>query len=481
MWAIQRVFFLLILLFCIFFLYRQTRRSQQGFNSVPHVQFDLEAIKRRGYIIALVDNNSISYFIYKGQAMGYEYELLKFLAKELHVSLKVKVTSGVENAIDQLNRGQGDILAFPLTINKARKQFINFTKPHFTTYQVLVQRKPKDWQKLTLDEINSALIRNPVALIGKEVHVIGGTSFEIRLQNLSEEIGGDIIIKRDTPTMESESVIQDVAFGKINFTVTDHTMAQVNASYYPNLDVKTVISLPQQIAWAVRKNSPQLEGAVNSWIKKIKKESTFMVIYNRYFRSPRTSLIRMQSDYSSFGEENKLSHYDDLIKEAANKLDWDWLLLASLIYQESQFKPIGESWAGARGLMQLMPATAKRFGVKDPDNPRQSIKAGVNYLKYLNRFWLKKVPDSLERLKFILASYNAGLSHIVDAANLTEKYDQDPGRWEGNVEYFLLRKSETKFYRDPVVKAGYCKCEEPVNYVKSVFERYEQYKTHILH
>lgn len=479
MWALRRILVLVILLLSFYFFYNRNHPEKERFTSSPQVEFDLKAIKKRGYLIALVDNNSISYLIYKGQAMGYEYELLTLLAKELHVSLKVKVTSGVENAIDQLNNGLGDILAFPLTINKSRKQFVNFTRPHFNTYQVLVQRKPKNWRNLTLDEINSFVIRNPAGLIGKEVHVIAGTSFETRLQNLSEEIGDEIIIKRDTPTMETESIIQDVAMGKISYTVTDHTIAQVNASYYPNLDVKTVISLPQQIAWAVRKNSPQLEEAVNQWIRKVKKESTFMVIYNRYFRNPRTSLIRMQSDYSSIGEGTKLSPYDDLIKGGSDKLGWDWLLLASLVYQESQFRPSDESWAGARGLMQLMPATAKRFGVKDPDNPKQSINAGVKYLKYLDRFWFSKVPDSVERVKFILASYNAGLSHIIDAVKLTDKYHKDPERWEGNVEYFLLKKSQPKYYRDRIVRAGYCKCEEPVNYVKSVFERYEQYKTHI--
>lgn len=479
MWALRRIFFAAILCFSIFYIHNQVKIEEKNFHSVPPINFDLAAIKKRGYLIALVDNNSVSYFIYKGQAMGYEYELLKLLAQELHVGLKIKVTSGVENAIDQLNQGVGDILAFPLTINKSRKQFVNFTKPHFTSYQVLVQRKPKNWQKLTSDEINSYLIRNPVNLVGKEVHVIAGTSFETRLKNLSEEIGGDILIKLDTPTMESEAIIQNVASGRIDYTVTDHMTAQVNASYYPNLDVKTVISLPQQIAWAVRKNSPELENRVNTWIRKIKKEPTFMVIYNRYFRSPRTSLIRMNSDYSSIGEEGKLSPYDDFIKAGADKLGWDWLLLASLIYQESQFRTSGESWAGAKGLMQLMPATAKRFGAKDSDNPSQSIKAGVNYLRYLDRFWGRKVPDSVERLKFILASYNAGLSHIIDATKLAEKYHADPARWEGNVEYYLLRKSEPKFYRDRVVKAGYCKCAEPVNYVKNVFERYEQYKTHI--
>lgn len=452
--------------------------QNEGFYTEPVVELDLETIRQRGYINALVDNNSISYFIYKGRPMGYEYELLQLLANELKVGLKIKVTSGVERAMEQLNNGEGDILAFPLTVNKPRKQWVSFTRAQFNTYQVLVQRKPENWRKLNSDQISSRLIRHPMDLGGKEVHVIKGTSHELRLQNLTEELGTDIIINQDTLNAESESLIRKVATGEIDYTVSDHTMAQVNAAYYPNLDVNTVLSIPQQIAWAVRKNSPELQKAVDNWLSRVKKESTFMVIYNRYFKSPRTSLIRMQSDYTSFSG-NKLSPYDDLIKHGAEELGWDWRLLASLVYQESKFNPYGESWAGARGLMQLMPETAKRFGANNVNDPAQSMKAGVRYLKYLNQYWSANVPDSTERLKFILASYNAGLSHIIDARKLAMKYGKESDVWNDHVEYFLLKKSDPKYYRDPMIKAGYCKCEEPVNYIKDVLERYEEYQVHI--
>jgi membrane-bound lytic murein transglycosylase F len=232
------------------------------------------------------------------------------------------------------------------------------------------------------------------------------------------------------------------------------------------------------VAWATRKNSPQLLEAMNKWLAGIKKEATFMVIYNRYFKSPRTSLVRMKSEYSSMGG-NMLSPFDSLIRKGANSLGWDWRLLASLIYQESRFLPKGESWAGARGLMQLMPRTANEFGAFDLDDPRQSISAGVGYLQFLQKYWLNKIPDPNERLKFILASYNVGLSHVIDARRLAEKYGRDPQVWYENVEFYLSQKSEPEFYRDPIVTAGYCKCEEPINYVRAILDRYEEYKIHI--
>lgn len=443
----------------------------------PQLILDLDAIVERGYINALVDNNSISYFIYKGHPMGYEYELLKLLADELKVDLKIKVTSGLERAVDQLNSGEADIIAFPLAITKSLKSSVQFTDAHFNAYQVLVQRKPNNWRMLTLDQINQNLIRNPVDLIGKEIHVLAGSSHAMRLTNLSEELGGDIIIMEDTVNSESESLVRKVALGEIDYTIADHTLAHVNASYYPSLDVQTVISMPQQIAWAVRQNSPQLLTTINQWLARIKKAPTYMVIYNKYFKSPRTTMMRMNSDYSSLGG-NKLSQFDMLIMEGAKKLNWDWRLLASIVYQESRFKVGDESWAGAQGLMQLMPQTAKRFGAKDVYDPVDNIRAGVNYLKYLDEYWTKRIGEPQERMKFILASYNAGLAHILDSRRLAEKYGKNPAIWN-DVEFFLLKKSDPKFYKDPLSKAGYCKCEEPVNYVKDVLARYEVYKLHI--
>ena len=452
--------------------------SKQGFYSEPQVSIDLDEIKKRGYINVLVDNNSTSYFIYKGVPMGYEYELLQLLAKELDVDLKIKVTSGIERAIEQLNNGEGDILAFPLSVSKDRKKYITFTKAHFNTYQVLVQRKPKRWRELNYRQLNDSLVRDLTELVGKDIYVIAGTTHDMRLENLSEEIGYDINIKVDSVTSETESLIRRVAMGEIDYTVADHMLAQVNAAYYDNLDVGLVLSLPRQIAWGVRKNSGKLEVAVNAWLTKVKKEATFMVIYNRYYKSPRTSLIRMQSDFSSLGGR-QLSPYDDLIKSGAEQLGWDWRLLASLVYQESHFIATGESWAGARGLMQLMPETAKRFGAHNLNDPAQSMKAGVGYLKFLDKYWSSKVPEKSERLKFILASYNAGLSHIIDAYKLAQKYGKDPAKWEGNVELLLLSKSDPKYYRDSVVSVGSCKCEEPVNYIKEILARYDQYRLHI--
>ena len=453
----------------------QTRVNQDEFAKEPQVQLDLDAISKRGNLVALVDNNSISYFIYKGRPMGYEYELLRRLAKTLNVELKIKLVSGIEQAIDMLNKGEGDVLAFPLTITEERAQYLSFTDSQFDTYQVLVQKKPANWRMQPPDLVEKKLIRNPVQLIGKEVHVIKGSSFKERMVNLSNEIGGQIKIIEDSAGAETESLIRNVATGEIKYTVTDQTIAMVNALYYPNLDISTVVSLPQQIAWGVRKNSPQLLLAINSWLKDVKRSGVHKVIYAKYFDSPRLSLARIKSEYSSLAGAS-LSPFDEQMKKGAEQIGWDWRLIASVAYQESNFNPKVKSWSGAIGLMQLMPETGNYFKVKNLWDPDQNIKAGISFLKFLDKQWIESVPDETERMKFVLASYNVGLTHVKDAQKLTQKYGKDPTAWDNNVEYYLSQKSDPKYFRDPIVKVGYCRCDGPIRYVKEVLQRYEEYK-----
>ena len=409
--------------------------------------------------------------------MGYEYELLERFSKHLKVELRINLITNIEEAIDLLNKGEGDVIAFPLTITKERTNYVAFSLTHFNTCQVLIQKKPANWNANPY-LAEKELIRNPADLIGKEVYVKKGSSFKDRLENLSQEIGGEIIIREDSADSETEALIQKVATGEIPLTVNDQTIAMVNATYYPEIDIKTVLSLPQQIAWAARKNSPAMLESLNKWLTSIKKDGTFHVIFDKYFNSPRTSLQRANSDFSSIGG-NKLSPYDDQIKEGAELLGWDWRLLTSVMYQESNFDPKVQSWAGAIGLMQLMPETAEHFGVSNVYDPNQNIKAGVKFLKYLDGQWAKTVTDSNERLKFVLASYNVGLSHVLDARNLTKKYKMNPTKWDDNVEFYLLQKSNPKYYRDAIAVAGFCRCEGPVNYVKEVLQRFEEYKVHI--
>jgi len=456
----------------------QPSGNEHNFATEPEVTFDLEAIRKRGSLVALLDNNSISYFIYKGQPMGYEYELLKRLCANLKVDLKVKLVSGIEQAIDLLNKGEGDVLAFPLTVTLERKQYLTFTNPHFDTHQVLVQKKPANWRMLAPEMLEKKLVKQPEQLSKQEVYVMKGSAFRDRLVELNTQLAAPIIIKEDSATAETESLIQQVATGEIKFTVTDQVIANVNTLYYPNLDISTVLSEPQQIAWGVRTNSPELHAEINTWLEKTKKSGVFTVIYNKYFKSSRLALARIKDDYSSLAG-GQLSPFDAQLKKGAEQIGWDWRLVASVVYQESNFNPRVKSWAGAIGLMQIMPETGEYFGASNLWDPSQNINVGIRFLKFLDKHWAKTVPDPEERMKFVLASYNVGLSHVIDAQKLTRKYGKDPTLWEDNVEYYLLQKRDPKYFRDPVAVVGYCRCDGPVRYVKEVLQRYDEYRLRI--
>lgn len=459
-------------LFIVFFLFVNTCKDGERESSVS--MNSLERIQKRGKIIAVTDFNSTNYFIYRGEPMGYQYELLKLLAEHLDVDLEVVVENDVDRNFEMLLDKECDIIAINLTKTKDRSKIIDFTTPHSQTKQVLVQRKPDNWRELTKDEIDSKLIRNQLDLANKVVYVQKGTSYAERIKNLSDEIGDNIIII-EKADLEVEQLIELVASGEIDYTVADENIAMVNQTYYPILDIETAISFPQSLAWGVRKEDDSLKMAINKWLKDFKKTLDYALIYNKYFKSTRSAKI-IESEYYTI-TSGKVSAYDDYIKEYSKIINWDWRLVASLIYQESRFKSNVKSWAGAYGLMQLMPTTAKRFGVNKNSSPKENIKAGIKFIKWLDkRFEDRGITDEEEKIKFILASYNVGLGHILDARRLAEKYGKDPDVWENNVDEFILKKSDPEYYHDPVVKYGYCRGSETYQYVYQILDRYEHYK-----
>lgn len=438
--------------------------------------YDLAKIKKRGKLIALTDNSSTSFYIYKGDSLGYEYEQLRLFAKSIGVELQMIIAKNLDTIFNQLNSCEADIVAANITVTKERSELVDFSSPFILAHQVLVQRKPEGWENMTAKERDLKLIRNTVDLSGKNVFVRKGSSFYSRLKSLSEEIGEKINIIEAPGEVNTEQLISMVANGQIEYTIADENVALNNQTYFSNLDVETPISFPQKIAWAIRKDSPELLKALNDWIEKRKNSEENVALYAKYFKKKKSHGNGIGKYISHSG--GIISEYDDLIKTYSKKIDWDWQLLASLIYQESHFSPTARSWAGANGFMQLIPATAKHYGLDTIDaTAEQSLKAGTSFIVDLDRYWRKHIPDKKERIKFVLASYNAGLGHVIDARNLAGKYGKKQNVWTGNVENMILQKSNPLIYNDPIVKCGYCRGQETYLYVKEIIKRYEHYKT----
>jgi membrane-bound lytic murein transglycosylase F len=390
----------------------------------------------------------------------------------MDLELEVSVSNNLSQNFRDLKEGEVDLIAMNLTVTSERKEQVSFSVPLLQTRQVLVQRKPENWQQMNQKQLEASLIRNQLDLADKQVYVQAGSVYSDRLMSLSDEIGGGIRIEE--VQLESEQLIQRVALGEIDYAICDENVGLVNATYFSQLDVKTAISFPQHVSWGLRHRSDSLRAEIDGWLGEFRNTSKYAVLYNKYFKNQH-SASRIQSDYYVLSS-GKISQYDAIIKKESERIGWDWRLMASMIYQESRFNPTAESWAGAFGLMQLMPGTANNYGISKESPASAHIRAGASFIKWLDDRFINVIPDREERIKFILASYNIGYGHIQDARRLAERYGADPNLWHGSVEDWLLKKSDPEYYTDQVVKYGYARGIETYNYVREVIERYEHYK-----
>lgn len=443
-------------------------------NSVDR---DLDDIKKDGVLKALVVYSSTSYFLYKGQPMGFEYELLQQLSKHLHLKLEIIISTDLDSQFEVLNRGDVDIIAHGMTITNQRKWEVDFTEYLYLTKQVLVQKKPDNFRKISWSALQKQMIDDPIDLIGETVSIRKNSAYYERILSFSNEIGGDIYIDTLDSKLSTGEIIDMVVDGKIKYTIADENLAKINASNNPILKIDVPISFSQRIAWVTRKKSTKLRSVLNKWIVSQRKKTDYHVIYNKYFKNKRFFNRRVKSDYYSL-TNNQISQFDDLIKKFTKILGWDWRLLASQVYQESKFDPEAESWAGARGLMQVMPATAKDLGIKDPTDPIESIRGGTTYLNQIyERF--TDITNEVDRTKFTLAAFNCGYGHVRDAQLLADANGLDPLVWEDSVDQMLLALRFPKNYNKKFIKYGYVRGYEPVTYVNQIYERYQHYKQFI--
>lgn len=434
----------------------QKQEKEQNLDIV-----DLEKILESDTLRVATLYGPISYFNYKGVEMGYEYEFAKQLCEDLGVELKLYVAPNVSSLLDMLENSEVDLVAYRVPYSEENKQRAEFTKREYVTNQVLVQCK------------SDSLITDVLELSGKNVTVVANSIYAKRIVFLNDEIGGGIEISYVQDTVKVEDLIKDVAHHKISYTFADKDIAKLNKTYFGNINYDLDVSFPQKAAWCVSRNSPELLNYINEWTQKTQKNSRNSSIYNKYFEK---SKFFESEGIKRIPNKNRISVYDDYFKKYADIIDWDWRLLAAVAYKESKFDPDVVSWAGACGIMQIMPNTAISLGLTEEDfhNPEKNIKAGIQYLDKMNKLF-PNIKDEEERKKFALASYNAGPGHIFDARALATKAGKDPDVWD-NVKDFLRLKSNPEYYNDEVCKYGYCRGEEPINYVEVITQKYSEYK-----
>lgn len=419
---------------------------------------DFEQIKKRKVLRVLLRNNASSYFLYKGELMGFEYEMAKAFAKSHSLRLEVIVPPTHKELLSWLVEGRADLAIGFLEPNEKRKALgIAFSNPYNHELQHVVIHK-EDTLK-TLDELAT-----------RTVTARQSSSYWGALQRLKDQ-GYDIKQQAAPEDIETEQLIRQVAKKHIDVTLADAHILDIELA--KSTPVKSAFTLGEERpqAVAIRKQNTQLVDAINAFIKKNHRGKFYNILYDKYFKN-RKSINRLAKGRIENIDKNKLSPWDKTTRKYAEKYGFDWRLITAQMYQESRFNPNAKSFAGASGLMQLMPRTAKSVGVNNIKNPESNILGGVKYMDWLRDRFDRNLPVSV-KLWFTLAAYNAGHGHVQDAQRLARQKGWDDKRWFDHTEKAMLLLSKKAY--SSKARYGYVDGEEPVKYVREIRDRFEAY------
>jgi membrane-bound lytic murein transglycosylase F len=464
-------FFIISLLFVLLLQVSCSNTETLGVDQINTKDtLDLPYVLKKKKLTVLFENSILSYFNYKGKEMGFEYELMSEFAKHLGVELDVQLLDNKDSLLSYLNTGAVDVIACNYALTRDRSKMMSFSTPFSKSPQVLVQRRPDNWSTLSAEKKVTPLITDPIQLADKKIHVWKNSSYFQRLIHLQEEIGDSIKIIPQDGDIGTEELIEMVADGEIDYTISEQNLALLNQRFYDNIDVSVHVSIKQNIVFGVRKESALLLAAMNEWLYEFMKGEKFSYIKSKYF-----DLKYIASDPDELIATvigGRLSDYDDLFKKYGKKYGIDWRILASISFQESRFNPKARGLGGAFGLMQFMPATGRKYGINSGSSADKQIEAAAKLLSNTIREF-SSIPDSLQRYKFVLASYNSGQSHVEDAQRLAKKYKKNPQIWDGNVKVMFKNLSKRKYFADRVVRNGAARGWHTCNYVDKIFNRYE--------
>ncbi len=453
-------------LFCLFVcLILTTCSLQNNYDLSKESSDDFAELKKRQRIVAIIEQNSTDYYMYKGEPLGFQFEMLKQLGQFLNMEVEVIVSNNLDDDFEALYEGKADIIAKSVSPTEYQKDIVSYSLPLYSTKHVLVQRKAASDNKL--------VVAGKEMLSGKNIYVPLRSSFTETLNKLKNSDKSTVNFF-ELPEYNAEHLIKLVASKELDYTVCNYEQARVLAKDFPSLDFSTVLSESNSVSWVFRKKSTELQQKVNDWLTYYRSSSQFAIRFHKYFED-RNNNANINHHYVTV-HSGKISRYDEIIKKHSKLINWDWRLLASLIYQESHFNPNVRSSAGAYGIMQLMPSTREYFGIDTTSSVEKQIEAGVKFIKLLDKQIAPRIPDDKERIKFILASYNIGWGHILDAVRIASLVGKNEQKWDQNVDSCLLSKSKPEIFQLADVKHGYAKGKETYKYVKQIMERFEHYK-----
>lgn len=407
----------------------------------------LETVLETGRITLITRNAPTTYYLDRETPAGFEYELAQAFADYMGVGLDVELAADWTEMTRKLREIPAAFLAPGRPVSPAAAKGLTATAPYLSVRHHIV-----------LGPRETASIQAPKELAGRTVHLAADARVRTDLETLrAEGVPLTLALHDDVPT---EELIRRVAAGALPATAAPGHEALLNRRHYPETAIATAVGAPYSLHWLVRADGDGLRRHMDQFFRTARKTGVFQRIYDRYFGPPpppdglnvAAFLERIYGAAAPF-----LPH----IRAAARAYGFDWRLIAAQAYQESRFDPAARSPAGAVGLLQLMPDTARKLGVADRRDPAANIDGGVRHLRTLVDFF-EGAKSKADQLRIALAAYNAGQGHILDARNLARRKGLDPDRWESLAETLPLLR-EKRYYRDALY--GYCRCTEPVEYV----------------
>ncbi|MBN2694222.1 membrane-bound lytic murein transglycosylase MltF [bacterium] len=446
----------------------ELKKELDNFITVNHVDLwaprtfkdDLSGLKKRKVLRFITRNNSTTYFLYRGQLMGFEYELAKEFAKQQGLRLEVIIPPTRQAMFDYLKEGKGDIIGASVTITDTPIEGIAFGKKYNKVSELLITRADDN------------TLNKPEDLKGRKVVVRKSSSYWKTLEKLKSE-GVEFELIAAPEGMETEEIVKKVALGEYDLTLADSHIVMIEMTLSDKIKSAFPLGDEREHGWVVRAENKELLEAIDNFFKKEYKGLIYNITYNKYFKNQRRiqKISAQRSD-----KTGSISPYDELVKKYAKKYNFDWVLMSAQMYKESQFNPNAKSWVGALGLMQVMPQTGKELGFDDLVDPEKGIHAGVKYMSRMRKKFSEELPAK-DRVWFALASYNCGYGHVLDARRIAEMEGLNPNKWFGNVEKAMLLLSVPKYSKK--ARYGYCRCEEPVDYVSKIKTYYEAYMKNI--
>jgi membrane-bound lytic murein transglycosylase F len=427
----------------------------------PNRTIDFNEIREKKIPLRIITRNSPeTYFLWKGELVGFEYELMRKFSKVYKTKIEIKVADSYQEMLEMLQRGEGDVIAAGLTRTAERlKDYQQDGLLSSIRYNLV--------DEMLVANKDSKKIKRLEDLKGRSITVRKSSSFWKTAQQLAKDHGAIIIQANEM--IATETLIAQVDKQLIDLTIADSNLLKIEKNFRDGIVTPLTLNSSVPHAYIVRKNNPKLLEYLNQFIRTQYRTTFYNVVKNRYFYPTKREEKIMENRLVS---GSTLSPYDKIVKPNARDYNFDWRLIVSQMYQESKFNPTAKSYAGAMGLMQVLPRTADDLGIKDLTDPEQSIIAGVRYLDWTRDRFSNDLPVQ-EQILFSLASYNAGFGHVKDAQRLARQLGLKDDKWFNNVEHAMLLLQQRSYYKN--ARFGYVRGSEPVKYVYNIHQRYLGY------